>query len=210
MTLPQTRKNRSHFLKDLKPLLGDDISAAEIGVFRGDYSAVIIRDLSPTYLLLVDAWRSFPQAEYTDILNNKTDKQWLELARKVKRRFSDNPAVCFRRALSVEASVKTPDGSLDFIYIDANHSYDGCLSDLKAWYPKLRDGGVMAGHDWGCPSKGKEHDLADIQANSIYPGVSRAVHDFLRGDLSPVLFTHEKAASFYFLKSPSLATLSTT
>jgi hypothetical protein len=40
------------------------------------------------------------------------------------------------------------DNSLDYIYIDGNHDYDHAKQDLKLWWPKLRPGGLMAGHDY--------------------------------------------------------------
>ena len=52
---------------------------------------------------------------------------------------------------SVEASKLFKDGSLDFIYIDASHSFVNVVFDLWAWYPKLRWGGLIAGHDYDFP-----------------------------------------------------------
>lgn len=40
------------------------------------------------------------------------------------------------------------DNSLDFIYIDANHYYDYIKKDLQLWYPKIKKGGLLAGHDF--------------------------------------------------------------
>ena len=40
------------------------------------------------------------------------------------------------------------DDSLDFVYIDANHAFDAVNRDLRKWFPKLRNGGVFAGHDY--------------------------------------------------------------
>ena len=40
------------------------------------------------------------------------------------------------------------DGELDLVYVDGDHRYEAVLADLKVWLPKLRAGGVMAGHDW--------------------------------------------------------------
>jgi hypothetical protein len=41
-----------------------------------------------------------------------------------------------------------PDASLDYVYVDARHDYCGVKEDLEAWWPKLRRGGILAGHDY--------------------------------------------------------------
>ena len=55
------------------------------------------------------------------------------------------------RLSSVEASKLYKDGSLDFVFIDAMHTYDGVTADITAWMPKIRKGGVLAGHDYDWP-----------------------------------------------------------
>jgi cephalosporin hydroxylase len=64
---------------------------------------------------------------------------------------------------SVEAAERFPDGSLGFVWLDAQHDYDGVCADIRAWRPKVRRGGVLAGHDY-----------ADHQ-----PGVVRAVDELI-------------------------------
>jgi len=63
---------------------------------------------------------------------------------------------------SVDAAEDFLDGSIDFIFIDGNHSYEDVLADISAWYPKVKTGGVMCGHDYGKPEF----------------GVTEAVHEF--------------------------------
>jgi predicted O-methyltransferase YrrM len=52
------------------------------------------------------------------------------------------------RSPSVDAAANFADGSVDFILIDGDHTYEGVLADLRAWYPKVKSGGVIAGDDW--------------------------------------------------------------
>jgi predicted O-methyltransferase YrrM len=51
-------------------------------------------------------------------------------------------------SLSHEASQYFEDGSVDCLFIDAGHSKEAVLNDLKAWYPKMKNNSIMAGHDW--------------------------------------------------------------
>lgn len=50
---------------------------------------------------------------------------------------------------SAQAASGFQDGSVDLVFVDADHSYAGVVRDLRAWRPKLKRGGTMAGHDWG-------------------------------------------------------------
>ena len=52
------------------------------------------------------------------------------------------------RDFSVQAASDFEDNTLDFVYVDARHDYAGALEDMVAWWPKLKDGGLMAGHDF--------------------------------------------------------------
>jgi predicted O-methyltransferase YrrM len=54
----------------------------------------------------------------------------------------------FFECSSVEAANYIDDESLDFIFIDADHSYESVLQDLTIWYPKLKQGGLLTGHDY--------------------------------------------------------------
>jgi len=53
------------------------------------------------------------------------------------------------RNTSRAASEQFEESSLDFVFIDAQHHFDAVLEDLTIWFPKLRPGGVLGGHDWG-------------------------------------------------------------
>ena len=54
-----------------------------------------------------------------------------------------------KRMRSVDAAKDFEDNSLDLVFIDGDHSYECCKEDIEAWWPKLKKGGVMLGHDYG-------------------------------------------------------------
>jgi cephalosporin hydroxylase len=49
---------------------------------------------------------------------------------------------------SDKAAIYFKDGWVNCLFIDAGHSYEAVLADLKAWYPKMKNGSTMAGHDY--------------------------------------------------------------
>lgn len=65
---------------------------------------------------------------------------------------------------SDKAANQYDDNSLDFVFIDAGHSYENASADIKAWLPKVKNGGFLAGHDYGSA-----------------PGVKQAVNELLTG-----------------------------
>ena len=59
------------------------------------------------------------------------------------------------KSFSVEAASTIPDGSLDFVFIDALHEYEPVKQDMAAWYPKVRKDGIFSGHDYRWEEVGK-------------------------------------------------------
>jgi hypothetical protein len=52
------------------------------------------------------------------------------------------------RMASVDAAKLYEDNSLDAVFIDAGHTYDAVKADIAAWLPKVKVGGILAGHDY--------------------------------------------------------------
>ena len=94
-----------------------------------------------------------------------------ERAREVRGKFTNlfdryQPRLRWLDTTSLDAAKTIEDGSLDLVFIDADHSYEGCRDDILAWRPKLRPGGWLSGHDY---------------CHYRYPGVVRAVREYVPG-----------------------------
>ncbi len=180
-------------------------TGAEIGVFKGDFSEAILKHWQGERLLLVDAWRHLP--DYLDSWNlsdELTEQNYQFVLRRISP-FSER--VRIMRMLSLEAAALIPDQSLDFVYVDANHGYRAVVSDLNAWYPKVRPGGLVSGHDYYDAKA--DADLEPIR-NGLGPvptkdeltsyGVKSAVDEFTARLNIEVLTTDEFEPTWFFRK----------
>jgi len=137
-----------------RPIVG-----AEIGVWRGDMAYKLLKRLQNLTLYLVDRWEAPPPDDSfyslpTQIsrLPDECFKQALTVTKQKVCRYRNRVRVL--QGHSVEMAGRVEDGSLDFAFIDADHTYEGCLADIRAWYPKVRPGGLIGGHDYGRDDKG--------------------------------------------------------
>lgn len=127
-------------LEHIKKNYPDKIrECVEVGVCVGVNADEIIRGLDPWRIYLVDTW-----LPYTE--NNTLQDKSMEYERCVKM-FKGNPKVHIFRMTSMDAARMHPDNHFDFVYIDANHEYDAVMLDIKSWWPKVKIGGYLCGHD---------------------------------------------------------------
>ena len=116
---------------------------AEIGVERGLYSEVLCKQNPGLQLACVDAWK--PYRGYRDHVGGDKLQRFYE---ETLDRLAPYPRARTLRKWSVEAAADFQNGELDFVYIDANHRLEAVIADLAAWAPKVRAGGIVAGHDY--------------------------------------------------------------
>ena len=136
---------------------------AEIGVLDGRTSRLLMQRRPLLTWYIVDAWGPHERG--------LSRLQTLEVAERACRQalMATGFAGDRRRVLrgdSAAMAAEVADGSLDICFIDADHSYEGCLADLRAWSAKVRPGGILGGHDY---------------ANPAFPhwGVPRAVREWM-------------------------------
>ena len=71
---------------------------------------------------------------------------------------------------SLKRATHTPDGSIDFLFLDDDHTTPHVLEELAAWWPKVAPGGWMAGHDYDWPSvREAVHSWADATGVAVAP-----------------------------------------
>lgn len=124
----------------------------EIGVAVGQFSEVLITSqLSKIYLL--DCWwpRNINRKKFQTLKNpefnfDTADNEWF--LGNVLGKFWDIKKVVVIKGFSEIVFEDFADNSFDFIYIDADHSYEGVKRDITNWWPKIRPGGMLAGHDY--------------------------------------------------------------
>jgi predicted O-methyltransferase YrrM len=123
-------------------------TGAEIGVFKGAYSAYLCKNMPGLKLYSIDPWREYRtvQVQADNMGKSKADSMY-ESANELLSEY-DCEVI---RKFSLDAAARFSDLSLDFVYIDANHEYQHVKDDIAAWEPKVRVGGVVSGHDFHIP-----------------------------------------------------------
>ena len=146
-------KHRTKHPRFLAALLGSPKSGAEIGVERGTTTQQLLTAFPNLHITAVDPWDIGGMYRYWPMKENECEF-------KTRMKLFPN-RVTVLKTDSVSAAGNILDGSLDFVFIDAQHDYETVLEDIKAWSPKVKDGGFVTGHDY----------------SPNYPGVCSAVDE---------------------------------
>lgn len=117
----------------------------ELGVFEGKNFDLMIEH-NPRLAVAVDAWKNDGVLSRNDSGYSQEilDKMYQDFAVKMLTK----PFVKIFRDYTFNVAKLFSDEFFDLIYVDADHSYEGCLQDLNDWYPKVKKGGFLAGDDF--------------------------------------------------------------
>lgn len=143
--------------------------AVELGVYKGKYTQTIATRAPNMELIGVDAWTTYDG--YLDYLPG--DLETVGYPQAVART-SQYPNVKLVRGWSKDVAPTIPDGSLDYLFIDANHTYECCKEDIALWAPKVREGGIVMGHDYFDTNNHR-------RLKHLNFGVIRAVNEWVEG-----------------------------
>lgn len=165
------------FFKDY--FKGEPVVGVEIGVFKGENARSLMDNLNVEKIYLIDSYERLyikseevvpsmmEESEFSALIEKDPSfdgivynfERCYDIAKGNLGKFTDKAS--FVRKRSDNAVNDVPD-NIDFIYVDGNHDYEHVKQDIELYFPKLKKGGVMAGHDF----------TAD------YPGVARAVLEY--------------------------------
>lgn len=127
---------------------------AEIGVSKGAFASLILKVCDPQKLYLIDQWL------------DRNDFQHL-----VQEKFKDeilNEQVCLLKKDSVQAISEFDDQFFDWVYLDTTHELVDTKNELQSLKSKIKDGGLIAGHDY----------INGNWNNGLRYGVQEAVREF--------------------------------
>jgi len=149
---------------------------AEIGVQQARNAQVMLDTIPDLKLYLIEPYKDNPDT-----------RRWGdEIHTRIRRRAHTRLKgmnVEWIEDFSLNASLQIPNESLDFVYIDGDHSYDYVMLDIQLWSRKVRKGGIVSGHDY--------HYMKSKSGNFQ---VVRAVNDFIKVHKLNLFITDEKAA----------------
>lgn len=138
---------------------------AEIGVQKGYFSIEILNEANVGKLFLVDAWKRQGESYADDLTVGDQDDNLRQTMHHIAGHIPGG-RVEIVQAMSVDAATNWKGPMLDWVYIDADHSYGACYSDLVAWARLIKTGGAIFGHDYAEGGHGIQY------------GVIPAVRDF--------------------------------
>lgn len=165
----KVRRPRQHRKYVLSRLIASEgwTRGAELGVLRGDTFIYLLRRHPDLSMVGVDTWAPDWSQEDTRAEGGRTYAEhplegYYNALRATISANGWSPRATLMRATTVAAARRVRNASLDFVFIDADHTYEGASADIDGWQRKVRPGGMLLGHDHN-PER--------------FPGVVRAVSE---------------------------------
>jgi len=158
----------AEFYKDMVEKAPNDAVFVELGAWKGRSTCCmaveIINSKKTIDFYTVDSWKYVPSTEQPVSSQDMFDEVYREFRKNIMpvKSFVE-PIVSY----SYMAAGLFSDASIDFVFIDASHQFEDVSRDIRKWFPKLKKGGIIAGHDF---------------FTSVHPGVKRAVEGFFPED----------------------------
>jgi hypothetical protein len=146
---PLPLRMRWHYLADLAQRFGWK-RGVELGVQRGQTLLYLVMKCPNLTMIGIDLWEPQPENPGLETFVNWPHNEYEKALRQAVRRFEDRAVIV--KTTTHEGSLLFADESLDFVFIDADHSEPSVRLDIKDWMPKIKATGWICGHDINLPS----------------------------------------------------------
>lgn len=160
-------------------------TVVEVGIGYGLHAKELLKNSKLEKLYLVDPMKFYPNDGFaTDVMNcvpKIPNNQFNELFELINKELAPwcSKYTWFRKESLTITNDEIPDKSIDCVFVDGDHSYEAVCKDLRFWWKKVKDGGMMLGDDYWM------HD------------VQRAVHEFAEENDLMLSFAHNPAKEDY-------------
>lgn len=148
--------------------LGLTGNGAEVGVQRGVNASHIRRLWSGEELYCVDPWEPYTGVIDTAEMHESYLREALAALQSAGK---DNWQILRKRSLEAAALLRERGVVFDWVYLDGDHFYEAVLADIEAWWPLVRSGGVLAGHDYVPDGWHRNGDAITAYASAEEAGV---------------------------------------
>lgn len=130
---------------------------AELGVLYGKTSRSLLEGHKTLQLYMIDTWDDFKDYDFIEYYKTTKDKSILSDNEQRKKEYEQVKNICnqYRDRTKIiknythKAVFLFKDDYFDLVFIDADHSYEGCKRDIIEWLPKVKQNGWIGGHDFG-------------------------------------------------------------
>jgi len=171
-----SEKRSNHHRDKFFPMMIDKMNlkvGAEIGVDKGEFSRHLLSKSNLKELYCIDPWIDDFGSDYRpEFFDKKGKNRKLEAVNNLKE-FGDRVSII--QSTGLEASKLFDDDSLDYLYIDGDHSLKGIFEDIYSWTPKVRIGGIVSGHDY---KNGPNSGMKAFDGSQLDYNVKTVVDDF--------------------------------
>jgi len=137
---PEGQLNALRLLYSWANEVGLKKNAVEVGTFSGENAILMAQYFND--VTTVDPWlNGYDPNDHASSANME------EVEKKYFENILDFPNITHIKMKSVDASKRFEDASIDLVYLDGDHRVEALVADIDAWKPKIRPGGILAGHD---------------------------------------------------------------
>jgi len=168
MAVPQTLE------KLIRNLIGEPSTGAEIGVWKGETSAYLLESFSELQMALIDPWKEWDESSSYAKRHQRTgrlvDSEWSSVYDECLSRLGTYLPRLRVYQMESEQAAKLQWRPFDFVFIDANHTYESVKQDISLWMPLTTK--LICGHDYGGTYRGVKKAVLEFfdEKDVIAPG----------------------------------------